>query len=110
MHGPFEAPPAHTIRFSSTPSVWFILSVQLLVWTMGTTVSCSLSVEVSWTPVAPQPESMYNRVKCFHGLTLLTIDSPILVNKAFTKVRKTGRAEDCKIHSLFCEFVVNWIG
>ena len=63
---------------------------------MGTTVSCSLSVEVSWTPVSPQPEmeSKSNRVKCYHGLTLLTIDVPILVNKAFSKVRKTGRAED----------------
>ena len=64
---------------------------------MGTTVSCSLSVEVSWTlAVSPQPEmeSKSNRVKCYHGLTLLTIDVPILVNKAFTDVRKTGRAED----------------
>ena len=63
---------------------------------MGTSVSCSLSVEVSWTPVAPQPEmeSMYNRIKCFHGLTLLTIDGSILVNKAFTYVRKTNWTED----------------
>ena len=63
---------------------------------MGTTVSCSLSVEVSWTPVAPQPEmeSKEKKVKCYHGLTLLTIDMPILANKAFTNVRKTDRAED----------------
>ena len=84
------------MRSSLIPSVWFILSIQLLLWTMGTKVSCSLSVEVSWTPVAPQPEmeSKKNRVKCYHGLTLLTIDSPILVDKAFTNVRKTGWTED----------------
>ena len=78
---------------------------------MGTSVSCSLSVEVSWTPVSPQPEmeSKSNRVKCYHGLTLLTIDVPILVNKAFTNVRKTDWAEDREIHSLFCELVVKWI-
>ena len=38
-------------------------------------------------------ESKSNRVKCYHGLTLLTIDVPILVNKVFTNVRETGRAE-----------------
>ena len=86
------APPVHTIRFSSTPSVWFILPLQLLVWTMGTTISCSLSVEVSWTPVTPQPE--IESIKHYHGLMLLTIDVPILVNKAFTNARKTGWAED----------------
>ena len=40
---------------------------------------------------------------------LLTINCPILVNKAFTNVRKTGRAEDGEIHSLFCEMVINWM-
>ena len=39
----------------------------------------------------------------------LTIDVPILVNKAFANVWKTGWAEDREIHSLFCELVVNWI-
>ena len=55
LHGPSAAPPPHTIRFSSTPSVSFILSIQLLLGTMGSIVSCNLSVDVSWTPVSPQP-------------------------------------------------------
>ena len=56
LQGAPPAPPAHTIRFSLTCSVWFNFSKQLLLWTIGTTVLCSLSVEVSPTPVIPQPE------------------------------------------------------
>ena len=41
-----------------------------------------------------------------NGVALLTIDGPILVNKAVTNIRKTDRAEDGEIHSSFCELVV----
>ena len=56
LQGPAPAPPAQMIRSSLTASVRFILSKQVLLCTIGTKVSCSLSVEVSVTPVAPQPE------------------------------------------------------
>ena len=54
LQGPISEVAAHTIRFLS--KFWFILSIQLLLSTMGTTASCSLSVEVSWAPVSPQPD------------------------------------------------------
>ena len=56
LQGPFTEVAAHTIRVLSTPKFWFILSTQLLLSTMGTTASCSLSVDVSWVPVSPQPD------------------------------------------------------
>ena len=55
LHGPSEAPPAHTIRLSSTSSVGSILWIQMLLSTMGTFVTCSLSLEVPSTPVSPHP-------------------------------------------------------
>ena len=55
LHGPSAVSPTHTIRSSFTSSGCFILLLQMLLSTIGTTVSFSLSVEVSWTPVAPQP-------------------------------------------------------
>ena len=61
LQGPSLPPPAHKMRFEgSSPAVWFILSTQKLVWTMGTTVSCSLSMDVSF-PVFPQPEVSVKR-------------------------------------------------
>ena len=53
-------------------------------------------MEVAWTPVSPQPgmESKKNRNNCFHTVTLLTIDVPILANKVFINTRKTDWAED----------------
>ena len=52
LQGPLVALLVHTIRFLSTPSEY----KQLLLSTMGTAASCSFSVEVSSTPVSPQPE------------------------------------------------------
>ena len=61
LQGPSLPPPAHKMRFEgSSPAVWFILSTQKLVWTMGTTVSCSSSMDVSF-PVFPQPEVSVKR-------------------------------------------------
>ena len=54
LQGPISEVAAHTIRLLS--KFWFILSIQLLLSTMGTTASCSLSVDVSWVPVSPQPD------------------------------------------------------
>ena len=71
---------------------------------MGITVCCSVSVEVIFTPVSPHPE-IESGVKLHQRLTLLTIDVAIQANMAFTNVRKTGRAEDSKIHSLLCRLV-----
>ena len=56
--------------------------------------------------VSPAWQRVYHTRYNYHIRELLTIDSPILVNEAFTNIRKTDRAEDGEIHLVFCEMVV----
>ena len=93
MQGPAPAPPAQMIRSSLTASVRFILSKQVLLGTIGTKVSCSLSVEVSVTPVAPQPEQDKS-LQILLNIGLLTVDKSFLIDKSLSNARKTDRAED----------------
>ena len=93
MQGPAPSPHVQMTRSSLTASVRFILSKQVLLGTIGTKVSCSLSVEVSVTPVAPQPEQDKS-LQILLNIGLLTVDKSFLIDKSFSNARKTGRNED----------------
>ena len=92
LHGPAAAPPAQTIRSSSTCSGWLILSRHFLFWTMGTTVFCRMSLDVP-SSVSPHPKEVRVwRPKQSKDPTVYM--SQVAYRACLSSLGETGRAED----------------